>query len=1238
MTGVYYQAFSIEALHIADLGLGLSLKPPSPIPSRIEAAGTLAIGKDCYLEDPVTRVVEKNLAPDAVCLAATVAFGYNAVDPGQTYFSASIDAITIGELIVIFAPGGTGKAVADALPGTVANSGISGFEPGTPAAMSYAAALGGALTITNTRIPSGLRLSGRINLLGLEAAIEMIAVPPIGLYFHAVLPPVDLVVFTMTTGYDDGCSPKVPRINDEIYDEAKAFCSATPRGDTEADCESAVESVWTASSLISGTAATYEFPELKTSGRFVKISHPTAALALNEIRIGTVAVESIDIVSATMSAEHESGSSQFCADGIATAENVCQTEPPDGAHEAWIMVDLGTQQTIDTITVTARVGDLAGAKITVLTMRSIECEWHDTSKEGPHLLIDVGLGGESPAAAAGQFATSLGAGVVDVGALTKSVQFKISASGKITWWKAEAKAILEINKEFMMFTVELKNAFGIPSLDASLYAAMTYDSLANIGGRFIAKMQLGNIIGEVVGSLRSMLEPILDAVEVLTAGLLKELAKLVKIIKSTLDNAVVDDSVPLAGLLTKYVLTPLSLAKDMADTMVAGLGIAGVDTVEDLLLFMVAEVADLAGALASMNAAAESGESAGKSPYEGIDMLTREDMVGKPVPGFSEALVDDFIAKIPARPVSNRTFGDGWLPTMSMTFDTEFGPQGASVAFDAELQWDLFNVDAAFSFSVSTEVTHAEFITAIATEILKYALPFVDVLTDLYSTMKGWFETAFNDFKKLAEFECDPGCQSFIKGIWADVQVVADTAADVVRTVVSPPIEANRVIVNAAAGAAGTAADLIAGLADTMQSEIGAIGVAGVTAADFPPFSTILGQVSTQQNRLVQVFQVGSGHLETAAGALESLAGGVSAALDELRLPDLTNVAIEWDVTSGFSIVLTLAGGNGSGATVLTIALTWDRRHLARRQVVAQHRSRRSLSTDLFELVLTSLAPAYETVQEWQGGATDVLDDIMAPVTAFVDVVTAVQTAVGGKIVQRRNCWCKDDDREYVEGLCLPKSLGTAALQCDPAPSCSGNGCQGYTCEGRLCACLLCEGCIPEIPRSCIPGIPVCTPAIPEACTPAIPKSCIPEVKTCTPAIPKSCTGGTSRKCTKKFGIKVCTPGTPSVCTPAVPEKCTTITPEVCTPAVPEACIPAVPESCTATPEVCTPAVPEVCPLPGSTTRTCGCRAGYKDVGLFCQENILPNANTGCDAARSGFTCASEPLLEKWCVLDPSTL
>lgn len=149
MRGVLYEFLGIDFLHISNLALGLAFTPPSPIPTRIQAEGTLSLGRQCYTRTETGEVIDIGKLTGA-CTRATVAFQYDAGNPRGNYFLASILGFDLQTLIKVFAPNRTANALVDILPQPILDTGFVG-----PASFSYSAALGDTYTFTGTKIPAG---------------------------------------------------------------------------------------------------------------------------------------------------------------------------------------------------------------------------------------------------------------------------------------------------------------------------------------------------------------------------------------------------------------------------------------------------------------------------------------------------------------------------------------------------------------------------------------------------------------------------------------------------------------------------------------------------------------------------------------------------------------------------------------------------------------------------------------------------------------------------------------------------------------------------------------------------------------------------------------------------------------------------------------------------------------------------------------------------------------------------
>ena len=280
MDGIYYQAFGLKMLHFAELEANLAVQAPFPIPTAFEAIGTLAIGEKCYLKDATTQKITDNPNRGSTvegkkeyCVLAQLALGFDALDPRQTYVSATLESFNVETMVNLFAPAGTAAQVFGAMPTMVAAKvKESGFMGAT--AFSFTASPFGATDLTGNSIPGGLRMEGTFNFMGWSARAKVIVVPFMSMYIDMVVDPLNILggAFKLQTGYEQGCSPKAPALNAVYYAKAKthcqkfadkAKCESTGPRPTKAAANAAAGDVatdsqgrkWTATARQSGNAA-----------------------------------------------------------------------------------------------------------------------------------------------------------------------------------------------------------------------------------------------------------------------------------------------------------------------------------------------------------------------------------------------------------------------------------------------------------------------------------------------------------------------------------------------------------------------------------------------------------------------------------------------------------------------------------------------------------------------------------------------------------------------------------------------------------------------------------------------------------------------------------------------------------------------------------------------------------------------------------------------------------------------
>lgn len=228
MVGTLYQLFGLEMLHIADLGVAVGFTPPSPIPSKFEAAGTLAIGLECYTKSDagvVTAITDE----DRACLTATVAFGYSPVKT-ENYFMASMYGLNVGNLIKVFTPSAQADAMLRVLPECIIDSGFVGET-----FVSFSPSPSGAVTVVGTRVDPGFRLKGTFNLLGYEVSADINVVPLRSIKINATMDPITFGPssnpwFTLSAGESDfltGCGGVLANLtSDDRFDAISVNGSA----------------------------------------------------------------------------------------------------------------------------------------------------------------------------------------------------------------------------------------------------------------------------------------------------------------------------------------------------------------------------------------------------------------------------------------------------------------------------------------------------------------------------------------------------------------------------------------------------------------------------------------------------------------------------------------------------------------------------------------------------------------------------------------------------------------------------------------------------------------------------------------------------------------------------------------------------------------------------------------------------------------------------------------------------
>ena len=167
MQGLLVEPFGLQNLYLSSMYLGMSFGyvEDMTIGGQIEAEGHLALGTECYVIEDEGEVITRVTAENRVCIEGTVALGIalslEGVSLQGNYLAATINRLTVGNLIKLFAKPDLVEQLDSVLPRFVQDSGFPG-----PVTMSFATDLGGATTINGRRIPYGLYFNGKLNFLG----------------------------------------------------------------------------------------------------------------------------------------------------------------------------------------------------------------------------------------------------------------------------------------------------------------------------------------------------------------------------------------------------------------------------------------------------------------------------------------------------------------------------------------------------------------------------------------------------------------------------------------------------------------------------------------------------------------------------------------------------------------------------------------------------------------------------------------------------------------------------------------------------------------------------------------------------------------------------------------------------------------------------------------------------------------------------------------------------------------
>eukprot|EP00039_Didymoeca_costata_P015648 m.270357 g.270357 ORF g.270357 m.270357 type:complete len:3213 (-) comp16263_c0_seq1:100-9738(-) len=226
-----FQIPGVSFVHIGHLGGGIGIMPGPVIP-RVALSGMFAIGEECYMKNEDGRLVEWSADPEEklpadyqpACVQAELAFGYDAANSRNNYIMAMIKGFNVETMMRVFAPRAVREKLDAALPQIVKDTGFEGN-----ASFSFSFNPAGAITITGRRVPGGLRVHGRLNILGYKSMADII-VDPYGfkVFAHVQMDRLSFggSLFTIAGAGPDGCVAEVAPVQQDLYDEQHAECQA----------------------------------------------------------------------------------------------------------------------------------------------------------------------------------------------------------------------------------------------------------------------------------------------------------------------------------------------------------------------------------------------------------------------------------------------------------------------------------------------------------------------------------------------------------------------------------------------------------------------------------------------------------------------------------------------------------------------------------------------------------------------------------------------------------------------------------------------------------------------------------------------------------------------------------------------------------------------------------------------------------------------------------------------------
>lgn len=572
-----------------------------------------------------------------------------------------------------------------------------------------------------------------------------------------------------------------------------------------------------------------------------------------------------------------------------------------------------------------------------------QCEWHSGVDEGPHFLLDLGVGGDGlniqNLASAG--VSMMQGELPDIATLLGEIKFRIALSGKVTLLGASASAVMEVNKTHYFMDTNFNNFLGIPSATASLMvvAEVAESPAFLVNGKLGLDDVVGDVLELVVRQLQNAKNMLVylnggDGPLPLMAGMYSSTGELLEWI---------EEDIPLGPCVT----APFHAAKNLMETILEAVPLyadAGqtqrVTTIQMLLTYVSDKMA----------------------------------LVSKMLDDAS--LVDHDLSSI---------------ISMSAEFEIGSGDSGSSAMF--AFTGTLLGVTATFDASISVGMEPSAIVRLLYTKLMEGCAAFVSIILTGAENLKEWFDTTFEDVKSKVQYSCDGTCEASIKSKWNDVIIpsIKSTAG-----AFSEAVGAASSVMDAAADIMGLGSSATA-TANSLLANVNAIPVIAPLDAEVAKLAEVVDGIKTGLDSSRNGLNVAQPTFQTAVGQAQTATAQFSSFVD--NLPVLDTVAFDFSLAARtFKLIFKMVDGTSTGFEVGS-----GRRRRRRREETERWHGRRSTGhcasvaassfVSLVDNVLVKYVPLYQEANTAFVQARNSVNDLVQPTREAIEsIITSMKS------------------------------------------------------------------------------------------------------------------------------------------------------------------------------------------------------------------------------------------------------